>query len=212
MSGMEQQTINIIRLEPNQKDQAGILFARIFYDYPYFKTIFPDEHQRQRLLPWYLGTLVRYCQIYGEVDATIDLDGMACWLPPGQTNMTTLKYVRAGYGSFFFRLGWTTAQKAMVLDEFLIRAQKKYAPMPHWYLLLLGVVPEHQGQGIGTQMLKPRLALADSKGLPCYLETHLLRDVSFYQKFGFTVVFQSKIPGSDEPCWIMLREPQPHSS
>jgi GNAT superfamily N-acetyltransferase len=125
--------------------------------------------------------------------------------------MTMLKYVRAGYGSFFFRLGWTAAQRAMILDEFLHRAHQKYAPMPHWYLLLLGVVPEYQGQGIGSQMLKPRLAFADSKGLPCYLETHLPRNLPFYEKHGFKIVFQGQFPGSDITVWTMLREPQSHS-
>lgn len=211
MSGMEGQTINIIRLEPNQKDRAGTSLARIFCDYPYFKFL-PDEGTHPHVWTWYLGTLVRYCQIYGEVDSTSDLKGIACWLPPGQSNMTTLKYVRAGFAPIFFRIGWARAWRGMGYDEFLHQVHQKYAPMPHWYLLLLGVVPECQGQGIGSQLIKPKLAFADSKGLPCYLETHVQRDLPFYEKHGFKTVFQGQIPGSDIPMWTMLREPQSHSS
>ena len=52
---------------------------------------------------------------------------------------------------------------------------------PHWYVFVLGVRPERQGEGLGRALLDPALARADRDRLPAYLETtkeqqpHVLR-------------------------------------
>ena len=40
-----------------------------------------------------------------------------------------------------------------------------------WYLALLGVDHDMQGQGVGSCILQPILARADAEQHPCYLET-----------------------------------------
>ena len=66
---------------------------------------------------------------------------------------------------------------------------------PHWYLWALGVAPRCQGQGIGSKLIEPVLARADAEQTPCYLEALTEKNVAFYQKRGFAVVHESKLPG-----------------
>jgi GNAT superfamily N-acetyltransferase len=103
--------------------------------------------------------------------------------------------------------GLGNLRRAMAYDAFATRLHHRLAPMPHWYLMLLAVEPESQGQGLGSRLLVPRLARADSAGMPIYLETHSPRNPPFYQKHGFEVVFEGVAPGTSLHFWTMLRKP-----
>jgi ribosomal protein S18 acetylase RimI-like enzyme len=78
-------------------------------------------------------------------------------------------------------------------------------PSPHWYLFVIGVEPECQGRGVGDALLRPMLARADREGTPVYLETHNRGNVGFYQKYGFDVAEEGRMPGGDVTVYAMLR-------
>ncbi|MGB2895446.1 MAG: GNAT family N-acetyltransferase [Anaerolineales bacterium] len=58
----------------------------------------------------------------------------------------------------------------------------------HSHLGPIGVLPEYQNLGIGTQLMKRYCKLVDERELPAFLETDSLTNVSFYRKFGFNLV------------------------
>jgi GNAT superfamily N-acetyltransferase len=59
---------------------------------------------------------------------------------------------------------------------------------PHWHLGPVGVLPAHQGSGIGTALLHRFCQEVDACKAAAYLETDRLRSVRFYKRFDFTVV------------------------
>lgn len=76
---------------------------------------------------------------------------------------------------------------------------------PHVHLGPLGVTPELQGRGIGSQMLaayRERLDLAGDAG---YLETDKSENVRLYERFGFEVRDEADVLGVR--CWFMWRRP-----
>ena len=80
-------------------------------------------------------------------------------------------------------------------------------PQPHWYLWLLAVDPPEQGKGVGGELLRRTLREADDSALPCYLETARESNVSLYRRFGFRVLYESRLGGDGPVFWTMLREP-----
>jgi ribosomal protein S18 acetylase RimI-like enzyme len=77
---------------------------------------------------------------------------------------------------------------------------------PHWYLSVLSVSPESQGQGHGSVLIRPGLERADREGLGCWLETQRERNIPFYARFGFELQRRLEIePGV--PLWLMWRPP-----
>ena len=86
------------------------------------------------------------------------------------------------------------------------KLRRKYAPPRHLYLGLLAVAPEHQGKGHASALLKPMLKKLDEEKMACYLETQNLKNIAIYQHFGFKMVHETCIPGSDYPLYLMLRE------
>jgi len=65
----------------------------------------------------------------------------------------------------------------------------------HSHLGPIGVLPEYQNSGIGSQLMERYCELVDERKLPAYLETDSSINVSFYRKFGFNLVDEIEILG-----------------
>jgi len=63
----------------------------------------------------------------------------------------------------------------------------------HWHLGPIGVLPSHQGSGIGSILMERFCMEVDACLAKAYLETDLDKNVRFYEKFGFKVVSESEI-------------------
>jgi GNAT superfamily N-acetyltransferase len=86
--------------------------------------------------------------------------------------------------------------------------EKKHPHEPHYYLLGLGVEPDLQGRGIGTQMMAPVLAMCDRDGVPAYLESSKEINVPLYERNGFKVTERFQVPNGGPPIWLMWRDPR----
>ncbi len=62
-----------------------------------------------------------------------------------------------------------------------------------WHLGPLGVLPSHQGLGVGSMLLERFCKEVDVCKTRAYLETDLDKNVRFYEKFGFKVFSESEI-------------------
>ncbi len=65
----------------------------------------------------------------------------------------------------------------------------------HWHLGPIGVLPSHQGLGIGSMLMERFCREVDACSAKAYLETEGDKNVRFYEKFGFKVVSESEIFG-----------------
>ncbi|MGK2948612.1 MAG: GNAT family N-acetyltransferase [Acidimicrobiales bacterium] len=76
----------------------------------------------------------------------------------------------------------------------------------HWYLNVVGTLPERQGRGLGSAVLRPVLEHCDAEGVPAYLESTNPRNRSLYVRHGFVV--SKEIPLPDGPTMAaMWRDP-----
>ena len=80
-------------------------------------------------------------------------------------------------------------------------------PKQHWHLGPIGVLPDYQGHGIGSQLMERFCREVDACQASAYLETDLDRNVNFYENFGFQVVTSSLI--FDVNNRYMLRDTNP---
>lgn len=81
-------------------------------------------------------------------------------------------------------------------------------PTDSWYLSILGVSPQKQGQGFGKQLVGKTLEEADRVQASCYLETYIHSNLGFYQKLGYKVAGTYNEPVTKSRYWLMLRVPQ----
>ncbi len=201
------QSTEVVRLAAQQYRQASEVLGRAFYDDPLTQYVIPDDARRARLLPSFFGTAVRYCLRYGEIFTTPDVQGVACWLPPENAIPTTARIIGLGLSALPLRLLPWDLGRALLMENYTGAMHRSVAPVRHWYLWVLGVDPPCQRCGVGSQLMQPILARADAEGTSCYLETEKEVNVPFYQRHGFKVMREGKMPRSNVHVWAMLRTP-----
>lgn len=196
---------DVIQLLPNQTKQAAVVLCRAFYDDPLVRYIVPEEARRARLLPSFYTIVVRYALRYGEVYMTPGVEGVACWLSPGNTTPSTWRLLRIAIRSAPLFLGLPEQGRNNIVARYTDDVHKRLVSGPHWYLWGLGVDPPCQHQGVGGKLIQPILDRADRERLPCYLETTNEVNPPFYEKHGFKVISDGIVPGTNLRVWGMRR-------
>jgi ribosomal protein S18 acetylase RimI-like enzyme len=199
--------MSIVRVDDsfNKGQQFGQALTNAFWLAPLFLLILPDEERRRKALPWFFGSfLLKLGLRYGEIYTTDSVAGGAIWLKPG-AHISTLGAMRMGAWAMPFYYGWGGFQRSMRITNAIDQTHEKAAPMPHWYLMMLGVDPAYQGQGLGDALIQPVMGRAKSEGVPCYLETFKEANVRFYEKRGFRVCV-TKTLDNGATLWGMLTE------
>lgn len=203
---MSQARANQILLHIEQIEQASQLLGKAFQDDPLMTYVVPAADARRRVLPSLFRVALRYCLRYGTVFTTENLEGVACCLPPGQTNPAIGRLARISLRGKPGWFGLPGLLRFLRASRYMDRTHAQIVPGPHWYLWVLGVEPENQGQGTGGKLLQIVLQQAREQGVPCYLETENPRNVPFYQKHGFRLVSESQVPRSQVHIYAMLWE------
>jgi ribosomal protein S18 acetylase RimI-like enzyme len=198
---------NLISLEKAQAWPAAEVLARAFQNYPALKYYYPDNAGRNKVNRYFSAISTYFGVHYGEMYTTsANLEGIAVWMPSANYNMNMRSLLRSVPLSVLLGFGLSAGFKMRAMGEYIDRVHKRLAPFDHWYLLVLGVDPLHQGKGYASRLVRPMLVRADQEELPCYLETNDEADVPIYRHFGFKVIEEGTIPGASVKNWAMLRE------
>ena len=100
---------------------------------------------------------------------------------------------------------WTASRPSSVTGD---DAVGSLARKPHWHLTWLGVEPGHQGQGIGSTLVRQLTTRADAEGMACWLFTFASRNVPIYERLGFRVTLERLLPSSGPRLWVMAHPPR----
>ena len=196
-----------VRLDISKRKQAAAMLTRAFQEDPLYRAVLPEEDKRRKLLFWLHDKMLRYCFLYGTMHTLPSLEGAACWLPPGQTDLTIGRILRSGLIGMPLRMGPAAYMRFSAYIDCSSELRRQNSADTYWYLWVLGVDPPHQGQGIGGKLIRPVLEQADTSKTACYLETEVERNLAFYERHGFRVVAEARVPGLDVQTWSLLREP-----
>lgn len=196
----------IVQLPKKQIIPASTLLAEAFYDSPVLVKLFGDTSKRTRLLPIFFNFIVRYGLLTGDVHiSSTNLEGVAIWIRSDKDHVNLSTLLQIAFPSLpMLKIG-RTLTGLIQYDKYVTRMRKKHLPSLHWYLHMLAVAPEHQGNGHAGRLIKPMLARIKQQQLPCYLETQEPQNVEIYKHCGFKILEQTTIPNLNIPNWAMLR-------
>lgn len=198
---------NLYQLHKHEVAQAGVVLNEAFQDDPVFNAIFTGAAPEQRIA--FFTTPVVYCLKYGQVFAPSEqLEGIAAWVPGRYADMNLLRLLLSGAFWPGMKMGTELSQKIATVFKPVDEDRKAQMNGREFlYLLIIGIAPQHQGQGFGGQLLQALFAESEQTGLPIYLETETEENVSLYQHLGFKVINKANLPLIDLPMWEMIREP-----
>lgn len=207
-------------LEPQDVPEVAQLLARALDDDPAYAYLLSGTGvARQAALREFFASNLRVhlpfacshvlCDRQGRILATLTLR------PPGGVTITLAAMLRYGLVPFTLRNGPFAVRRLFrlksIYDELeVLLGQGK----PFWHLHMMGVLPEAQGQGHGSEILSELLAdIVDVEPTPgalhpAVLTTHKERNLAFYERAGFDVVHAQtlSIPqGPSYRVWGMRR-------
>jgi GNAT superfamily N-acetyltransferase len=186
-----------------QEGELALTLAAAFAEDPVLGWLVPDERGREERLRRFFTLQLRHMGFARGTVWTCDgLPGAAICMPPGAWQLPPR--VALAQGPAFARAFGRRLPIATALQAAL---ELRHERRPHWYILTVGVRPEHQGRGHGSALLSPTLARCDREGLHAYLEASSERSVALYERLGFEHVRELRLAGSP-PLWRMLRAPQ----
>jgi GNAT superfamily N-acetyltransferase len=174
---------------------AGTLADAFEHD-PVWSWALPD---RDRLLAWWLF-LVESALRYPNVWVEGDYAAVAVWIPPHGIELTPEEEERAA--PLLRELIGDRCDEVLTMLEQFDAVQPRAEP--HYYLSLLGVRPDHRGQGLGMSLVAENLADMDSEGVAAYLEsTNPAANRARYERAGFAYIDEFTTPGGQtvEAMW-----------
>ncbi|MBF0550413.1 MAG: GNAT family N-acetyltransferase [Deltaproteobacteria bacterium] len=153
----------------------------------------------------YYSMVRRFFLKHHHVYVTADGSGAALWLPPGVTFKSYPFWGKLDtLWIFLSKVGYQGYRRLQALARY----SEAYHPAePHFYLNSIGVRPNKAGRGIGSALLQEVLSRCDREGIPAYLENTNSRNLPLYERFGFQVTTQGRLPHGGPPIWFMLRPP-----
>lgn len=186
---------------------AVATLARAFADDPVMEWIFPDEQMRLRHLPKFFRVTMRGTSLRHEGTEVVvsggEVLGCAVWVPPGSWRPSTWQQVTS-----LAAFAWALRSRLGVAGRTYATMLEVHPHEPHWYLSGIGTDPPVQGTGVGSALMRSRLARCDAEGMPAYLESSKERNVPFYRSHGFEVTRELTIPGGGPKLWLMWRTPR----
>ena len=186
--------------------RLGQSLAAAFRDAPDYSFILAHHPDRLRALSWFFGRFaVRLALRLGAVHASADGQAGILTFAPGRSPSLFMLF-SAGVLCFPRRFGWRGTWRAFSLGITMERLRLRLAPMPHWYVVAVGVTPTCQGHGLGHHLLTQTLDRADAEGVPCYLEAFEKPLVDHYVRRGFQVLSERSLP-TGLTLWCLLRAP-----
>lgn len=188
---------------PDDLDTLVDTLSDSFSGDPIFNWVFPQSS----LYPYFFRLLVRDLYLpRGMIHMDHAGRAAALWLPPEERYeipprlslvIFGVRLVRRGGLAYLQRL----RRQGVVYARHLPRE-------PHYYLQFLGTRHDHQGQGIGTALLRHGLEVCDERDMPAYLESSNERNLPLYERHGFTVRDRAQVSSNGPTVWFMWREPQ----
>lgn len=182
-------TIAAVAIDEPDIVACGAVLAQAFEQDPLQVYMLPDAAQRRSVSPRQMEASVRYGYLYGLVLRTSgDCRGVAVWLRPGETELSAGRAEAAGMVAVAALMGGEAGERSLRIWREFAQVRAQEAGPRYWYLMVIGVLPAFQGQGIGTALMRPVLAEADMNGLPCFVETAQPHNQPLYDRLGFRLV------------------------
>lgn len=191
---------------------AADLLAAAFVNDPLYTYMCPNEKARRdpgakAAMLWALGSSYEMVDISVESDGT--LSAVALWEPGKPTCAGMLR------GTLGIAVPWQRSKGRLFKWARLLLAledrRAKLASDAH-HLMYIGSNLALKGKGKGSALLRRGLARADRMGMRCYIENTNVRNLPFYEKYGFELLEEFKVDGGKGPTLYLMIRPARDSS
>ncbi len=173
----------MIKARYQDKEIVTDILAQSFDDNQSVNYITKQDKKRAMRIRKLMAYSFEVCYLFGNVFLTENKKACALILYPDKKK-TTLRSILLDIQLIFSCIGIENLKKALARETRIKQLQPKGMLC---YLWFIGVKPECQNRGIGSNLLNNILKESEKKKRPVYLETSTLKNLPWYNKFGFTI-------------------------
>jgi GNAT superfamily N-acetyltransferase len=196
-------TPDIRPLAPEHLDEAVSLLVSAFLDRPFYRYIAPDKPERRAFLASNFRSRLEHSLETSEIDLAFPgpkIAGIAVWVPPADTPPPEDHAMEETLRDFSPGL----KKRFTAFLDTLTAARDRVVAGPCWALAPIAVLPEAQGTGIASALIRKKLAEIDAVSQPCFLGTQDTVNVEIYARYGFRKAREDPL-SPDITHYTMLR-------
>ena len=145
--------------------------------------IVKQDNRRTQRIRSLMDYSFEICFNFGEVFLSDDKNACALVLYPDKKK-TTLKSILLDVKLILKSIGIANISKALSREA---KIKQKQLKEKMYYLWFIGVKPDAQNSGVGSQLLNEIHNHRKKKNRPVVLETSTVKNLPWYQKFGFNI-------------------------
>lgn len=190
---------DIVVTSTKDRDRSIKTLTLAFSADPFMRFCYPNSGSYLAHFPNFADAFGGKAFTCGSAYHSDEYRGTALWLPPD-----TIPDEKEVYEHIERTLDPPTTKIVLAVLNQMGRYQPKE---PHWYLALIGVDVSHQGQGIGSKLLKSMIDKFDREECLAYLESTTAANIPLYKRFGFNLVGRIDVD-TCPPLFPMVRSPQ----
>lgn len=176
----------MIRAEYTDKDLIVSILVSSFDDNKSVNYIIRQDSKRVERIKRLMEYSYDVCNLFGDIFLTEDKKGCALLILPDKKR-TTIKSILLDAKFAFTCLGLSNIKKAMKREA---KIKQVHPSGLLYYLWFIGVAPNNQHKGIGSQLMNEITSEAKKQNRQICLETSTLKNIPWYEKFGFTIYHQ----------------------
>lgn len=167
---------------------------------PLYRWLFGESTSRRRALRDNFTVVTEAGVTNGCLDTTPNCGAIAIWTEPGRALFDDPSALLTVLSRWASPTRLAAASRAMTECS-------RHQPADAAVLHLIGVRPEHAGAGVGSTLIRRRLAELDLIGRTAYLESSNPRNHTFYARHGFTPIAEVRLDTDGPAVTCMLRAP-----
>ncbi len=177
------------KAKKNDKPLVIEILTKSFNSNSSVNYIIKQDRKREKRIRALMDYSFEVCSAFGDVFLSDDKKACALIVYPDKKK-TTLKSILLDIKLIFQAVGLGNIGKTLKREKLITTIQPKVQMS---YLWFIGVDPLSQGRGIGSNMLREIIDNSNSNNRPIYLETSTVKNLPWYEKFGFEVYNEQEL-------------------
>ncbi|MES2446625.1 MAG: GNAT family N-acetyltransferase [Bacteroidota bacterium] len=177
------------KAEYNEKNLIVDILTKSFESNQSVNYIVKQDEKKLKRIEALMNYSFEVCYLFGDVFLSDDNKACALVLYPDKKK-TTIKSIMLDVNLILSCVGIENIKKTLDREAIIKKIQPK---VPMYYLWFIGVDPEYQNTGIGSELLKEIIEDSRRKEQPIYLETSTLKNLPWYKKFGFDIYHEADL-------------------
>jgi GNAT superfamily N-acetyltransferase len=176
--------------QSNEIGKVAAMMTLAFSGDPFMRWMYPEADAFLAHFPKFVEAFAGAA--FRQKTAFVDesFGGACMWLPPG----TEVDIEALGQHVVQTILPERLAE----IGETFKQMEEHHVDEEAWYLPMIGVDANFQGQGIGARLMDSLLTKTDAMGIPTYLESSNPANIPFYKRLGYEAVGKIQF-SSDSP-------------